>query len=295
MSLFAEALESRQLFAVNLLSNGSFETPQIGAGVSGQAFTTFTAPAVLGANWRVTSNSADIVSNAAGRAFATRPAQGNQCVDLNGLAQGTVTQSATTVAGRRYLLRFAYTAAPFRIASAAPDLRSMDVNFGSSTVARLSKSVVGLTPTNAGWQYAEYLVTATSSSSAVTFIARSTGSLGMAIDDVSLVEAPRGTASIRGSVFADGNANGIRETDSIGLSGWRVFLDRNSNGVLDTNEITTTTDRLGNYTISNLAAGNYVVRVVQQSGWRLTTPATLTFSLTSTQSATNKLFGQVPV
>ena len=53
-------------------------------------------------------------------------------------------------------------------------------------------------------------------------------------------------------------------------------------------------DSSGNYRFRDLLAGSYSVRVVQQSGWSRTTPTTGSYSVTlsSGQTATNRLFGQ---
>lgn len=290
-----QTLEGRTLLAGNLLINGDFETPNIGNGASGQGFTTYPTNSTLGTTgWKVSAGSVDIVRNATGTTYATKPANGQQCVDLNGLQAGTITQNVTTVAGRRYLLRLAYTAAPFA-GGGAPTTRTASVLFGSTTVVNLSKSVTGLTPQNAGWTYVEYLVTATTTTTAVTIKGTSAGSLGMAVDNVSLTEMPFGTAGISGQVFADGNGDGIKGTDAIGLSGWTVYLDTNNNSKLDTNEIRATTDRFGNYNITNLAAGTYRLRVVQQTNWKLTTPSLISITLTTGQKTTNRLFGEQPI
>lgn len=288
-----ESLERRRLFATNLLLNGDFESPAIGAGQSGQAFTTFTAPATIGSGWKVTANSVDIVSNAFPAAFAVKPASGKQVIDMDGLAPGTLTQSVPTVSGHRYLLTFSWTATPF-LGGGAPDVRKLDVQFAGKTLVSLSKSAVGLTATAPGWQTLQYLVTASSASSAVTFIAKSAGTLGAAIDNVSLVAAPFGTASISGQVFGDGNGDGVKGVDAIGLLGWSVYIDLNNNAKRDTNELLVTTDRFGKFTLNNLAAGTYKVRVVQQTNWKLTTPAILSVTVTTT-AVTNKLFGEQPI
>jgi hypothetical protein len=199
-----DSLEQRLLFATNLLLNGDFETPAIGVGASGQSFTTVPAGSSLISHWKVAAGSVDIVSNA-GVGFSTKPASGKQCIDMDGLAPGTLTQSAPTLAGHRYLLRFAWTATPF-VGGGSPTTRKLDVQFGGRTIASLSKSVAGETPTNPGWKFSEYLVAATGSSSAVTFIAKSAGTLGMAIDAVSLVAAPFGRRRSPGRSSRTGTA-----------------------------------------------------------------------------------------
>jgi hypothetical protein len=288
-----ESLETRQLFAVNLLANGDFESPAIGLGASGQSYTTFATNATIGSGWKVTAGNVDVVSNTPGT-YATKPASGKQMIDMNGLTAGTISQTATTIANHRYLLKFAWTATPF-LGGGAPDLRKLDVQFGGKTIASLSKSAVGLTPANPGWAYSEYLVTASASTSTVAFLSKSAGSLGIALDNVTLTEVPFGTASISGQVFADGNGDGLKGVDAIGLGGWTVFIDKDADGKLDTNEIRTTTDKFGNYKIGNLAAGTYVVKIVQQTGWKLTSASSFTITLTSGQTVANKLFGEQPI
>ena len=160
MHALIESLEARRLFATNLLSNGSFETPQIGVGASGQGYTDYAAGSVLGSAWKVTANSADIVSNKAGTSYSSKAENGNQCVDLAGFAPGTISQTVVTAASHEYELSFSWTATPFA-GGGAPTVRTMNVTFGGKTIASLSKSVTGETPTNPGWQTSTYLVTAT--------------------------------------------------------------------------------------------------------------------------------------
>jgi hypothetical protein len=288
-----EQLERRQLFATNLLLNGDFESPAIGVGASGQAFTTFPTGSTIGSGWKVTAGSVDVVSNSFPATFATKPASGKQCIDMDGLAPGTLSQNVATVSGHRYLLKFSYTPTPFA-GGGSPDTRQLAVQFGGTTIVTLSKSVVGSNPASPPWTTVTYLVTAKSSASAVTFVAKSAGTLGMAIDAVSLTAVPFGTASISGQVFADGNGDGIKGVDAIGLSGWKVYIDLNNNGSFDTGDIVSTTDHLGKFSFTGLAAGTYKVKIVQQTGWKLTTSATLSITV-STTAVSGKLFGEQPM
>ncbi|MEZ6088492.1 MAG: FG-GAP-like repeat-containing protein [Pirellulaceae bacterium] len=81
-----------------------------------------------------------------------------------------------------------------------------------------------------------------------------------------------GTASISGVKFDDANDNNQRDTGEGTLPGWTIYLDLNNNGTLDGGEPTTVTDANGAYLFENLTAGDYVVREVEQSGWRQTFP-----------------------
>ncbi|HEX4794488.1 MAG TPA: SdrD B-like domain-containing protein [Humisphaera sp.] len=289
-----ESLESRRLLSGNLVVNGSFETPQIGFGASGQDFTDYTVGQVAGAGWHVTANSVDIVSNKVGATFASTPAAGTQYLDLNGYAPGTISQSVATVIGRRYMLRFAYTATPFA-GGGAPAVRTANVLFGGKTLTTLSKNETGETPNKPGWTYVSFIVTATTTSSAVAFVGKSLGSLGIALDDISLTAIPSGTSAVSGQVFADGNGDGKKGIDAIGLSGWTVWIDLNNNGTLDGADLKLTTDHLGKFSFSALAAGTYKLHIVAQSGWKLTTAPILTVSVAAGQTSSTSLFGEQPI
>jgi hypothetical protein len=77
----------------------------------------------------------------------------------------------------------------------------------------------------------------------------------------------RGTGSIGDRLWIDTNGNGVQDSGEIGLNGVTVSLLNGSNVVL----FTAITSGNGNYTFTNLAAGNYSVRVEA-----LTLPAGLT-------------------
>lgn len=289
-----ESLENRRLFAVNLLTNGDFESSQIGGGASGAGFTDYSAGSLVGSGWKVTTGAVDVLSNAPGFAFASAPAHGKQYVDMNGLQPGVISQTVATVAGHRYTLKFAYTATPFT-AAASPVTRQLAVGVDGKTLAILSKSITGETPAHPGWTYASYLFTATGPSTTLTFASRSAGAAGMALDDVSLVQQPFGTGSISGQVFADGNGDGKKETDAIGLAGWTVFIDVDNNGRPNTYEYQTTTDHLGNFSLTGLADGTYKIRVVPKAGWTLTTPAIRTINVTGGEKVFSQMFGEKPI
>ena len=291
MARFVESLERRSLLSTNLLTNGSFETPQIGSGSSGEDFTDYSAGQIVGAGWQVTANSVDIFSNKS--PFTYTPAAGNQFLDLNGGAPGTISQTVTTKPRQRYTLRFAFTATPF-VFNGSP-VRTANVNFNGTTIATLSKDVTEETPSKPGWIYKTFTLMATSTSSTIAFVSTSAGFQGIALDDISFTAIPAGTASVSGEVFADGNGDGKKGIDAIGLSGWTVWIDLNGNGTLDSADVKVTTDHFGNFTIGQLAAGTYKLHIVQQTGWKLTTPAILTITLTNGQASTTSLFGEQPI
>ena len=82
----------------------------------------------------------------------------------------------------------------------------------------------------------------------------------------------RSDATIRGTVYADSDHDGVRDAGERGLSGVTVFLDLNDDGVLDAGEpslvtsvdlyYTPGTDEAGTYTFAHLAGGTYKLREI---------------------------------
>jgi len=97
--------------------------------------------------------------------------------------------------------------------------------------------------------------------------------------------------SISGMKFNDVNGNGVKDAGDAGLQGWTIYLDANGNDTLNTGETTVTTDVNGNYSFTNLTAGTYRVREVQQSGWTRTTANPAVITTTSGTNTTGVNFG----
>ncbi len=82
----------------------------------------------------------------------------------------------------------------------------------------------------------------------------------------------RSDATIRGTVYADADHDGVRDAGERGLAGITVFLDLDDDGVLDVGEsslVTSTdlyytpgTDEAGTYAFKHLAGGTYKVREI---------------------------------
>lgn len=97
-------------------------------------------------------------------------------------------------------------------------------------------------------------------------------------------------AVIRGTVFADSNQDGSRNSGENGLAGITVYLDTNNNGTLDADEPRTTTssdlfftpavNETGNYSFTHLASGTYTVRTIVPATLSATPAAQLTHSVT---------------
>jgi len=75
------------------------------------------------------------------------------------------------------------------------------------------------------------------------------------------------------------------ETRDPGLAGWTIYLDLDNDNQLDANEPFDITDANGEYSFTDLPAGNYTIREVQQPGWVQTAPASGFHSLTLTAGA----------
>ena len=99
---------------------------------------------------------------------------------------------------------------------------------------------------------------------------------------------------ISGIKFKDLNLNGLRDASEPGLFGWTIFIDANNNSLLDSSEASTTTDGNGSFTFSNLTAGTYIIREVQQSGWVQTTPDPAPRTVAFGQNITGVMFGNAP-
>ncbi|HUY90417.1 MAG TPA: SdrD B-like domain-containing protein [Pirellulales bacterium] len=99
--------------------------------------------------------------------------------------------------------------------------------------------------------------------------------------------------SISGTVFVDMNTNGTFDAGDIGLAGRTVFLNNDGTGAPDANNPSTTTDSLGKYYFTGLAAGTYKVREVVAAGVTLTT-TNQDVTVTANQTTTGVNLGEGP-
>jgi len=77
---------------------------------------------------------------------------------------------------------------------------------------------------------------------------------------------------IRGTKWNDLDGDGVWDSDELGLQGWKIYVDQNENGRWDTGEPFDITDGNGEYRISDLSPGTYVVAEEPQEGWEQTFP-----------------------
>jgi uncharacterized delta-60 repeat protein len=85
--------------------------------------------------------------------------------------------------------------------------------------------------------------------------------------------------TISGTVFADANGNGFKDSSESFIPGVILFLDINGDGVWQSTKPTATTNINGSYSFSLLGPGNYRVDQIVPSGYILTAPTTNTYSV----------------
>ncbi|OCR01803.1 collagen-binding protein [Oscillatoriales cyanobacterium USR001] len=99
------------------------------------------------------------------------------------------------------------------------------------------------------------------------------------------------TGSISGFKFNDLNGNGVNEPNEPRVANWPIYLDLNNNSQRDSNEPLNLTNAQGNFSFINLPQGTYLVREVQQPGFRQTTPNPSPIIVGNGTNATNISFG----
>ena len=70
----------------------------------------------------------------------------------------------------------------------------------------------------------------------------------------------------------DANGDGTQDDGETGLAGVQVYLDLGNVGYYVTGDPATTTNDTGGYTLSGLAAGNYIVRQALRLNYGQTFP-----------------------
>ncbi len=98
------------------------------------------------------------------------------------------------------------------------------------------------------------------------------------------------TLSIAGTIYCDGDGDGIRTSSEWGMSGFRVFLDTNNNHRLDKGETWVRSSSSGRYKFYDLPAGNYTICVTPVERWRPTQGLIAHVTATSTKTTT-RYFG----
>ena len=165
--------------AAELVSNGDLELSNIGP----VFFKSVPAGDNSLTNWIVTSPVSgagiDIVTNRTGQTQFVNT--GQQAVDLAGTpGPASITQTLTTVAGANYTLSFSLSS------NGTEKTNGVTVLWGGTPVATLSSPALGT------WTPFSYLLTATGTSTALTFQGNISGNQGSLLDTISVQDAISG-------------------------------------------------------------------------------------------------------
>lgn len=169
-ALAATSLLTTAATAQNLLTNGSFEQPNLGGGWGAVA----SGSGLPG--WTVIGAGVDHAGS------AWQGAEGSaQSLSLGWVSDAGVTQTVSTVPGALYRLRFHMAAEVY----GGPAVRTMDVSWNGSTVDSVIFQYTGQGPTTMGWELHEYVLVGTGSDT-LTFMSTTGSNYGPALDAVSL-------------------------------------------------------------------------------------------------------------
>jgi cyclophilin family peptidyl-prolyl cis-trans isomerase len=220
------------------------------------------------------SESVTVAANgtASGVNFAEEPSiTGTVFTDTSG--SGVLSSGETGIAGQTVFLNNDGSGAPD--ASNPSTVTDSNGNYSFSDLAAGSYTVDVVPPTG---------TTITTSNLTVTVTAGGTAQV------LNIGEQP---PSIVGTVFTDANDNATFDSGDIGVAGRTVFIDEDGSGSADGTNPQTTTNSVGQFTFSSLAAGSYTVEEVLPTGGTLTTP-TQTVTVTAGQTTTGVIFGELP-
>ncbi|MEU3448735.1 choice-of-anchor C family protein [Streptomyces thermolilacinus] len=156
--------------AVSRFDDGSFEYPTAPA----NSFQTLSSGQTIGP-WRVTSGAVDHI----GAGF-WQAAEGDQSVDLNATQPGTVSQTFTTTAGRKYTVTYALAANP----EGGPAVKTGRVLVDGQNFQDFSFDSTGKTRAAMGYVTRQLTFVANGPTTTLGFTSTVTGAYGPVIDDV---------------------------------------------------------------------------------------------------------------
>ena len=184
---------------LNGAQNGSFEDPVVN--LSGPQAYQYPGSFPPLTGWTVPSGSVDLTQPDVWNA-----ADGNQSIDLDGFAAGSLRQTLTTVPGQQYVVTFKYSANPGdgNVGPSAPSA-SMDVKAGGTTLGSFAHTygpapVPAFSPAVLSYDSGQAAFTAGGSSTDLDFVSTDAPSsaFGIVLDAVSVVPvfpAPGGVAT----------------------------------------------------------------------------------------------------
>ncbi len=197
--------------------------------------------------WAVDSGSVDHIGS------YWQAADGAQSVDLNGLAQGSISQSIPTIVGGTYTVTFSLSGNP----DGSPSAKVVRVSATGAIPQEYSfdTAAMGNSSSDMKWQTKTYSFTATSATTTLTFASQIVGAFGPALDAVSVKQdcppVEPTSATFSGMKFNDANGNGVKDQGEEGLADWRIWVGR------QVGNVTVLPD--GNpHNSASLAAGSYV-------------------------------------
>jgi hypothetical protein len=161
-----------------LVTNGSFETPQIPA-TNSVPWSTFNSTGQGVSGWTIGSGAVDVQSGEPGAPFTNVPS-GSQVLDLN---NASISQNIATTAGVTYRVSFSLSE---NYAALHGSTVSVTVALGGTTQTFTFAGNSGESASNMRWDAHSFDVTATASSSTLQFSAGSgaTGAGGPMLDNV---------------------------------------------------------------------------------------------------------------
>lgn len=176
--LLANLIATPSFAAVNLVSNGGFESSVIFS-----QWLTLNAGSTTLTGWTISSGSIEILRNT-----YWQPSEGFQSVDTSGDNSGKIQQTIATSPGTTYRLTFDLAGNP----DAGPTVKTLQVGFGGS-LQTFTFDTTGASVSDMRWSTRSWDFTATSLSSSLSFENIGATPYGAAIDNISVVVVPEPT------------------------------------------------------------------------------------------------------
>ncbi|MGV9314002.1 choice-of-anchor C family protein [Streptomyces sp. NPDC003691] len=172
-----------QAAALSRFDNGSFEYPLAPA----NSFSTHTAGQSLGP-WRVTAGSVDLIDDGFWQA-----AEGNQSLDLNGGAAGTIAQTFTTAPGVTYSV--SYSLAGNIDGASQPIVKTGRALIDGQVFQDFSFDITGKTRPSMGYVNRQFTFVASAAATTLAFTSTVAGAHGPVLDNIQVKAACCGCSS----------------------------------------------------------------------------------------------------
>ena len=188
-------LSAAQMASAATIVNGSFEDPDVT-----DPFATFTAGSTAITGWTVGFGSVDVVDT------LWIAQDGNQAVDLDGSAVGSIFQTITDlIVGTSYTISFYMSGNP----DGPPPVKTMDVSVGANTAGYSFDMANGNAETGV-WELNTFTFTAAATSEVLTFASTTGGNFyGAALDNVSIAPSVSPVPRPAGGLMLIGGLAGL--------------------------------------------------------------------------------------